>query len=340
MPPGPWGRTLALALALFVLVMGALELHWRKYGLVPNVGDSLELWSYERDRVYSGPFRKTLVLVGGSRLLCDADLDVLAARLPGYDVVQLSVLAKTPIATLRDLAADLRLHDASVLVDVAEHALEKQRWDEQQSWVDHFHRRVNLTADFEIHAASLLQSRLVVANPSVGFAKLLEERMPKRDYVTYGPDRSCRSDYSLTDAVRARAARTARVKSFYAQTPAPDADTWLAQAIRVEDFVRQLTARNVRVAFFRPPTTGDHWTLDAEQYPVDRYWNRFRAAISVPAIHFKDEPGLDQFDAPDGSHLDQKDIGLFTECLVDVLVREGVVEASRVSVGSGCHLAR
>jgi len=294
---------------------------------------------YERGRVYPG-WKKKLVLVGGSRLLCDGDLDVFADRLPGYEIVQLSVLGKTPIATLRDLADDERVRDVSILVDVAEHALERKNWPDQNPWIEHYRRRRGLTGDLEIHISSLLRSHLVMADPSVGFGNLVTGKWPRRDYVTYGADRSCRSDYTLTDAAKARAARTNRVKTWFADNKIPDPADWLAQAKEVDPMVARLTARGVRVAFLRPPTTGDHWTMDTAHYTRDGYWNPWAAQLGVPTIYFKDVPGLDQFDAPDGSHLDQKDIGLFTECLVDELVKAGIVDVASGAPASRCVVRR
>lgn len=326
-PEGPWGATVALALVLFFVAVAFIERAWRRYGMVPTSGDSKDLWDYERGRIHP-LLKKPLFLVGGSRLLCDTDLDVLADSLPRYQANQLSLMGQTPIATLRDLAEDERVHDAAILVDVAEHALERSYWDMQEPWVRHYHESKNLSAAFEAHAKALFESYLVVANPTTGVQNLLEGKWPKRDYVTYGPDRSCSSDYSLVDAAKARAARTARVRSVYGASKPPDPASWLEQALGVEPFLRRLASRNVRVAFYRPPTTGDHWILDSQRYPRDLYWNRFRDAVSVPTIHFKDYPGLDQFDAPDGSHLDASQLAQFTACLVDALVQTGLVEGA------------
>jgi hypothetical protein len=317
---------------LFVVAVALIERAWRRYGLVPSVtsAESRDLWDYERARVH--PIgRRAFFLVGGSRLLCDADLDVMGDRLPGYQIDQLSVMGKTPIATLRDLAADERVRNAAVLVDIDEHALERKSWDDQEPWVRHYHASANLAAGFEAHTRALLESTLVVESPETGVANLLAGKWPRRDYVTYGPDRSCRSDYSLVDAAKARAARTARVRQVYGESKPADPASWLEQALGIEPFLQQLASRNVRVAFLRPPTTGDHWTLDSQRYPRNLYWDRFRDAVSVPAIHFKDYPGLDQFDAPDGSHLDASQLDQFTQCLVDALVDKGLLDRATPS---------
>jgi hypothetical protein len=328
-PGGPWGLTFVLAAVLFALSIGLIERHWRRYGLVPTVDDSPELWSAERDRVYPGRMpwsKKKLVLVGGSRLLCDADLDVIKARLPDYDVIQLSVIGKTPVAEVQDLADDEGVRDASIVIDVAEHALERVNWPDQQGWVSHYHQRKNLAGDFEIRASAFLRSKLVVANAIVGFSSLMAGHVPKRDYVRYGADRSCRSDYSMVDAAKARASRTQRVRQVYGETRPPDPASWLEQAGEVDAMAKRLVARGNKVAFFRPPTTGDHWKLDAERYPPPLYWDAWEKVASVPAIHFMEERGLEQFDAPDGSHLDVRDLAMFSECFVDALQRHGIVE--------------
>jgi hypothetical protein len=340
-PGGTWGLTFALAVVLFALGIGLMEWHWRRYGLVPTVDDSQELWSAERDRVYPGlaPWsKKKLILVGGSRLLCDADLDVLEARLPDYDVVQLSVIGATPVAEVRDLADDERVRGASIVIDVAEHALERVNWHDQQAWVAHYQQRKNLAGDFEIRASAFLRSKLVVANAIVGFSSLMAGHVPKRDYVRYGADRSCRSDYGMVDAAKARRERTQRVRQVYGETRPPDPASWLEQAQEVEAMARKLASRDNKVAFFRPPTTGDHWKLDSERYPPPLYWDAWEKVASVPAIHFQEERGLDQFDAPDGSHLDVRDLELFSECFVDALQRHGIVEGSPPERASRCEV--
>jgi hypothetical protein len=332
LPEGPWGATLLLALVLFAGGVALIERAWRRYGMVPSAtsAGSMDLWDYERGRVHP-LFRKSLFLVGGSRLLCDVDVGVLSKQLPHYEVAQLGVMGDPPLATLWDLAADERVHDAVIIVEVAEHSFERANWDKQEKWVRHSNESRNLAAGFEAHARALVESHLVVANPATGLQNLLEDKWPKRDYVTYGADRSCNSDYSLVDAPKARAARTARVRSFYAETKALDPASWLDQALAVEPYLHQLASRNVRVVFLRAPSTGDHWVLDSERYPRELYWNQFRDRLSVPTIHFKDYPGLAQFDAPDGSHMDGHDAALFTECLVDAVIDKGVVDGAMPS---------
>src|SRR6185437_15964060 len=138
-------------------------------------------------------------------------------RLPSYQADQLSVMGLTPLATLRDLSEDARVHDAAIIVDVTEQALERTYWDMQEPFVRHYHESKNLSAGFEAHERAPLESLLVVENPATGVQNLLEGRWPRRDYVTYGPDRSCSTDYSLIDAAKARAGRIARARSVYAQ---------------------------------------------------------------------------------------------------------------------------
>lgn len=330
-PEGPWGRAWIFAVVLFAVAMGLFERGFRARGMVPDIVDDEALWAYHRGRVYAGG-EKTLILVGGSRLQLGADLEVLRARLPDHEIVQLAIDGKTPVAALRDLAEDGRVR-GTVLVDVAEHALERSYWQDQQRHVLHHRDQKNLTANLERRASSLMQSHFVVVNPYVGFNNLLESllargSLPRPNYVTTRADRSRTADYSMIDVPAHRAQRVARVRAAYRAKPPPSPEAWLEDARRVGALADKLRARGVRVAFLRMPSTGEHWQADAERYPRAKYWDAFAATLKVPAIHFKDEPALDQFELPDTSHLDKKDTTPFTHCLVDVLAKKNLVEGA------------
>ena len=123
--PRRWRWTTAWVLALVVaaLIVGAAETHWRALGYVPNIRDSSELWSIQRDRVYST--KKTpLVLLGASRIEFAIDTKRLTELLPRYQPLMLAQNAHYPLAALRDLANDERFHGV-VLCD-----LEERNYDE------------------------------------------------------------------------------------------------------------------------------------------------------------------------------------------------------------------
>ncbi len=291
-PKDRWRATNVLALALFVGVLGLMEAGWRLIGLVPSVEDNMDLWSYERDQVRP-LFGKPLILLGASRLQTETDMGVLRERLPEYHTAQLSVNGKTPLATLKDLAADTRLHDGAILVEVSEHALEKASWDEQEGWPRYYHERATFMGKLEAHVSALAEAHLCIFSPVTSLMNLAKgESVLKRRYRTCTADRACQTDYSLVDAEKAKKTRIERLTAWYNGRTEPSPDKWLQQALEVRPLLKKLADRRVRVAFVRAPSTGEHWTIDAEHYPKDKYWDRLHAKLPKQTIHFEDHPGM------------------------------------------------
>ena len=62
-----WLVAWTLALALAVAMVGAVEWYWRAHGIYPNIRDSAQLWSLQRDRVYARE-KVPLAILGASRI--------------------------------------------------------------------------------------------------------------------------------------------------------------------------------------------------------------------------------------------------------------------------------
>lgn len=336
-PAGAWGKTWLLALVLFAVAIGLAEHAFRAHGHLPNIVDNEALWAYHRGRVYSGG-KKTLVLLGSSRIQLGVDVAAISSRLPDYEVVQLAIDGKTPIAAFRDLALDEKFL-GTIIIDMPEHGMERAHWPEQEPWVRYFHDERNLTGSFERRASWYVQSKFVVVDPYVGFNNVLEtwlahNQLPKPNYLTTHLDRSRTADYSMIDIVSHRAQRVSRLRAAYLRPP-PSPEAWMADAKQVAEFAARLGARGGQSVFLRMPTTGEHWQLDSQRYPREKYWDAFAAMIPA-AVHFKDEPTLDQFNPPDTSHLDKREATLFSHCLVDVLIKRALVNSDAKDMASAC----
>src|SRR5688572_1467131 len=103
-PPQPWGRILAGAFVLFLLLMVGWELYWRDYGAEPGYRNSNGAWAEQRRRIDAGEGDKT-VLIGSSRTLFDVQLPVWE-RLAGERPIQLALEGTSPVPVLEDLAQD------------------------------------------------------------------------------------------------------------------------------------------------------------------------------------------------------------------------------------------
>jgi len=311
-----------------MFVVGAAEWHWRALGYVPNIRDSAELWSIERDRVYATD-KIPLVLLGASRIEFGIDMKLLATLLPRYRPVMLAQNAHYPLATLRDLAADERFRGV-VLCDVEAGGLYKMYTDMQQPLVDYYHRQWSPAWYVHRRILTLWQAHADVADPDLGAVATLRRWIagvspPAAEYFRFRADRSGDIDYAKTDPEAAKrhfAELVARRNGLRADV-APDA--WLADLAQVYEWTKRIEARGGTVIFYQSPTSGAVAAADAEMHPRAAYWDRFAATAPAPVLDAMDDPALRAFRLPDDSHLDFRDKPAYTRALVDLLVSRGLV---------------
>jgi hypothetical protein len=201
--PQRWALAWLIAIVLAVGIVAAIELHWRALGYRPNVRDSAQLWSIERDRAYASD-KTPLLLLGASRIEFAIDMRLLAELLPKYQPVMLAQNAHYPLATLRDLAADERFHGV-VLCDIEAGGLYAMYTDMQQPLVDYYHRQ--WAPSWHLHRLLLThwQHRMAIADPDLGLVasvlRLIDGSAPPRpDYFRFHPDRSGDIDYSCAES--------------------------------------------------------------------------------------------------------------------------------------------
>jgi hypothetical protein len=324
-----WITTWLLALVVAALIVGAAEAHWRALGYLPNIRDSSELWSIQRDRVYVT--KKTpLVLLGASRIEFAIDTKRLAELLPHFQPVMLAQNAHYPLATLRDLANDERFHGV-VLCDVESGGLYKMYTDMQQPLVDYYHRQ--WSPSWHLHRLLLTawQRRAVIADPDLGAVavalRLLAGTSPPRpDYIALHADRSGDIDYTRTDPEAAKhhfeelLARGNELRALVA----PDA--WFADLQEVYEWTKRIETRGGKVIFYQSPTSGAVRDVDAVAHPHAVYWDRFVANSTAAVLDAASDPQLSAFALPDGSHLDFRDKAAYTSALVDALVSRKLLE--------------
>jgi hypothetical protein len=324
-----WTTAWVLALVVAAAIVGAAEYHWRALGYVPNIRDSSELWSIQRDRVYATK-KIPLVLLGASRIEFAIDTKRLTQLLPRYQPVMLAQNAHYPLATLRDLAADERFRGV-VLCDIETAGLYKMYTDMQQPLVDYYHRQ--WSSSWHLHRLLLTawQRRVVVADPDLGAVAvalrlLAGKPAPPPDYIRFHADRSGDIDYTHTDPEAAKhhfEELLSRGKELRALV-APDA--WFADLQEVYEWTKRIEARGGKVIFYQSPTAGAVRDVDTTAHPHAVYWDRFVANSPAAVLDAASDPQLSAFALPDGSHLDFRDKAAYTSALVDALVARGLIE--------------
>ncbi len=327
-PKGGWLKSWLLASALAGTFLLGWEAFLRNRGHRPTVVDDKALWALQRDRVYPGDGETAVVLLGDCRMQLDIVPQILQERFPHARIVQLAVEQTSPIAALRDLAADEGFHGV-IICALNERLLCRDMWDTLQPYVDYYHANYTLNEELNRLLSTAVQRTFTVIHPELRLDDVImslvrTRRLPSPYYIEIHADRSRLADYSNEDLQAHRAWVLGRARWLCTETELPGARQWLQEAANVEQYVQAIQGRGGRVVFLRLPTTGDHFTYDEFMFPKEMYWDRFAAQTSALCLHFKDLPQLSGFDCPDTSHLDRKDAPRFTRELANVLEDRGL----------------
>jgi hypothetical protein len=327
-PRRRWSNVLVLVAAVAVLIIGAVEHHWRALDYRQNILDSAELWSIQRDRVYAVG-NTPLVILGASHIEYGLDTKLLKELLPRYQPAMLARNGRYPLATLADLARDERFHGL-VLCDIDARGLTGYYRDAQQDYVDYFRRQ--WSPSWHVHRLLLThwQRSMLVAEPDFGATSALRRLLvsgepPWRSPTTFHPDRSGDIDFSRADQPGLTQGFIEGYESNQRLHPVEDAGQWLAGLESIAASVAAVRRRGGDVVFVRTPTSGKLRELEDAAYPRAIYWDRLAAATGATTIHSDDVPGLQSIHLPDGSHVDMHDKPAYTRALVDALADRGLV---------------
>lgn len=98
-------------------------------------------------------------------------------------------------------------------------------------------------------------------------------------------------------------------------TPVDNA-SFLAALPYLESLVVALRSRGSRVVFVDLPTSGLVRDIEQHRYPRALYWDKFAASTSAQVLRSEDDPEMNQFVCPDGSHLDARQRAAFTHAML------------------------
>lgn len=332
-PRWPWLKTWVPALLLAAVALLGRELYWRGRGFVPIVRDDTDLWCQMRDAASSGD-RRTIALVGASRMRRGVSPQVLAAECPGYRVVQLAVGGSSPVAILQDLAADERFRGIVVCSLSAQFVIEDHR-GLQASYLHYYRHDWNLSKRLDRAMRTAVQSTFVIAQLDLSWRVLLRKVLDGER--TYAPAlRQYADRFSVFDFRRPggdpQALEGARQ---FALDWFPDRiqrarrsatrEQWLERVGLIDAAVRRIQARGGKVLFVRPPSSGPVRRVEEDNYPRKDYWDVFAASITAPTVHFEDVPVLRALECPEWAHLNEAGTTQFTTAIAAQLHRLGMV---------------
>jgi len=317
-----WIITWIIVATVCVTTLGLYEHYLKKRNFLPSVESNKDLWSWYRGQINNR--NNKVVLLGASRSLLGINLNKMKQLLPNYEVVQLSLNAKYPMASLFALADD-KDFIGNIIISVNSQSLEKVMFTMQTKHNQYFADESTLYKSLDAFITAYFESKLRLLHPSLGIKDVVDfydknNRFKKPFYISTHLDRSIFADYTKTNPEYAAKQVYERKSKNHIKYPAIDADIWLKDTDKINQAITKIQKKGGQVIFVRFPTDKGYWQLDSKYYPRDKYWNRFANQTTAATVHFKDVEGLDKIDLPDTNHIDQRDTEFFTETLINYIL--------------------
>ncbi|MBT3601777.1 MAG: hypothetical protein HN521_01815 [Candidatus Latescibacteria bacterium] len=328
-PTAPYAKVWFYVVLLVGLFLTASEFHWRNAGFLPNIVDTKIFWSEHRHQVYTDQEHKKMVIVGSSRAQLGIDPVLLNEHFPEYQVVHLALDGALSTEVIKDLCNDPNF-DGIILADLTVPflcATDAAATQKERDYIHYYHDKFQTNSELEKRLNAQLgasfQSRFVILSPTLSFASLLYTRLnPKQLYVHMQKNRFRPAYYydRLSEAERIKH-RKKRIDGI-TKNPIAQISTerfTLATQEVLGDHYKKLRKRGGKIVLVRLPTTGEHWQVDQKMAPKTEFWDQLKTLTGIPTVHFKDYKELANFDCPDTSHLDAKDVPTFTNNLGQIV---------------------
>lgn len=326
------GAALGLALALFLLAIGAWELYWRDFGVTPGYRNSDARWAEQRRRIDYGEGNRT-VIVGSSRLLFDVQLPVWE-RLAGERPIQLALEGSSPVAFLEDLADDPDF-TGRLLVGVTP-GLFFSGFTLRIDALKHYRKETPAQRSGHRLSTWLLEPWLAFYDEDFALITVLKRQawptrpgVPVREAVRKISASAADRNTRMWDKVENDPQYQAMAQRIWAQNFKPLPPEAIEKAMKTRDeqidkavaAVGKLRARGVEVVFVRAPSADRLLEFERTAMPRESTWDVLIAKAGVPGIHFEDHPQLQGYTLPEWSHLSASEADRFTAALYPLAER-------------------
>jgi len=332
-PEQPWGRILAGAALLFVLLLGGWEMYWRAYGVTPSIANDNGLWAIQRRRIDAGEGDAT-VIVASSRPFFDIQLPVWE-RLDGRRPIQLAFEGTSPLAFAEDLADDP--HFTGRLIIGIDPQVFFQGFDSHDDAIAYTRKQSPSQRVGQWLSMYLIEPYLAFDDADFALETVLERQAwpprPGKPWLTKvrklsqsEADRNTHLWSKVADDPQYRAL----ARSIWHQRFAPAMDpppeklrkTIQEQIDRLAKAVAKLRARGVKVLLLRSPSDGEYLAYEARVFPRASTWDVLVKASGAPGLHFQDYPELQGYYLPEWSHMTRADAERYTVALYGIIQRD------------------
>lgn len=337
-------NSFVFALLLGIASLTAWEFYVRSEGYLSELDDNKALWAIQRAKV-DKLTTEDVILLGSSRVHFDIQLNEWEAS-TGIRPVMLASDGTTPTPVFQDIVENSQFN-GTVIIGVAPGLFFSQpekgfMWDRPSKRLQHYYEQtyaqranhylsVPLERNFSFLNASEeewsddIDLKTLVNNITIG-NRIPKGRPPFNNFGFVDEDRNVTMfEKTKTDTAFANGI----IKIWLggaARRPAPVLDSVV---LYYKPLLATFKKRGGNVIFLRCPSSGANRELEHKTIPRTAYWDTLIQQTEAFGYHFEDYPTLNQFICPEQSHLFTPDARVFTKELVNIMIKDDVLNAKK-----------
>jgi hypothetical protein len=338
-PNRPWLKMIFSALGLTFLALIGWEYLARANGHETGkfLSGFTSMWAEERRKLDQPGHSVKIVLLGSSRILWGADLDILEEHL-GTRPLQLSLPGTGPSLFVQDIV-DNTDFKGLILVGVTPflfNRIDKGAYG-KGAWDSYHNQSPSQWSGSKLQ--DLLSYNLAFVDEAFGIFDLLNRhaQLPPRE----GAIKLEWSDWKLGNMYHHRqmdmwapveqegSFDNIQVTNFWRNfiqgdpPPPPVIEQMTAKSIEFfSPLVKKFHQRGGEFIFIRMPSSGLYWEFDQKSNYKQHGWNRLVGSLDVPSIYTPDYPELSsELDIPEWSHLSRASQDIWSHNIISHLNR-------------------
>jgi hypothetical protein len=334
-----------LAAILGLISILGWEMYWRSQGLIPNIDDNNNLSAIQRAKLEK-PADNLVVFIGSSRILFDIQLDLWKEQ-TGTEPAMLAFQGASPLPVLRDIV-DNTDFKGTIVVGVTPGLFFSTTFDKAppvsraQERLDHYYDRTyaqrinhNLSIPLQKNLAFVtVADEFWDSDVDLGtllWSKVRDERAgpkpaPFYQFEDVSLDRNVQMLERVTnDTAYANTIKLAWQDMLSGDMPPPDKKSTTEFFL---EYAKKFQEKGGKLVLVRCPSDGWFKEIEAKGLPRTEFWDSLVIRSKLPAYHYDDYEQFRNLNLPEWSHLSKEDADFFTNEIIKIFKKDGVLTNS------------
>lgn len=294
-----------------------------------------ELWAIQRRKV-DHMTKEDIVIIGSSRGNFDLNIhlfDSVTNRLPAM----LALPGGSPYYTMEDIVENTDFNGL-LIVSVAPGLFYTVGGSGSAQWVKsdriEFAGKQTYASRFSQAVYMLINPLFCYLDPEIALKDLIYRLpLPDRDsvehevvwppMVTFDQYRSVRMNEGMeTDTALQNWQTSIWHRPVWKNKYTDSVDVILNH---YASLAKKLQERGGRVAYIRPPVTGEYLEYEPQLWPRQQYWDELVKRSGTKGYHFQEYAETRDMNPPEWSHLNRKESDIYTRTIIRLLQQDGLL---------------